>query len=314
MIDVDRLTFDYPTARALHGVSLHVPAGSITALVGPNGAGKTTLLRCLAALEEPVEGRVTIAGVDALADPRGCHRQVGYLSDFFGLYDELTVEQCLRHAAAIRGVAAEREAAVTRRAAERLGILDRLGSRAGELSRGLRQRLAIAQAILHEPRVLLLDEPASGLDPEARHQLASLFLQLRDEGMTLLVSSHILAELDTYSTDMLVLRGGRIVSHEPVAGAATHSPVVRIALSLARPFEGLQGTLASIDGVTAPRAEGAGATFGAPADAEAQHRILAALLARGVPVSAFAPERRSLQDAYLATVAAPSSPAGELRP
>jgi ABC-2 type transport system ATP-binding protein len=303
MIDVDRLTFDYPTTRALHGVTLHLPPGSITALVGPNGAGKTTLLRCLAALEEPVEGRILVGGVDALADPRACHRQVGYLSDFFGLYEDLTTEQCLRHAAAIRGVPAEREREVIQRAAERLGIADRMGSRAGELSRGLRQRLAIAQAILHEPRVLLLDEPASGLDPEARQQLAALFLQLRDEGMTLLVSSHILAELDAYSTDMLVLREGRIVSHEPVAGASARAPRQRIALSLSRSFDGLAAALAAVDGVTEIRVEGDGATFAAPEGAEALHGILMALVAAGVPVCAFAPERRSMQDAYLATVA-----------
>jgi ABC-2 type transport system ATP-binding protein len=302
MIQVDRLTFDYPTTRALHGVTFHLPPGSITALVGPNGAGKTTLLRCLAALEEPVDGTVRVGGVDALADPRACHREVGYLSDFFGLYDDLSVAQCLRHAAAIRGVPPEREREVVERAAARLGIADRLGSRAGELSRGLRQRLAIAQAILHEPRVLLLDEPASGLDPEARHQLATLFLQLRDEGMTLLVSSHILAELDAYSTDMLVLREGRIVSHEPVAGASGRGPSTRIALVLARPFEGLGAALAALEGVSEVRLEAGGATFAAPADAGAQARILAALVAAGVPVSAFAPERRSMQDAYLATV------------
>src|SRR5512133_3865132 len=275
MIDVDRLTFDYPSTRALHAVSFRLPPRSITALVGPNGAGKTTLLRCLAALEEPLEGTVRVGGIDALADPRACHRQVGYLSDFFGLYDELTVEQCLRHAAAIRGIPAEREREVTLRAAERLGIADRLASRAGELSRGLRQRLAIAQAILHGPGILLLAEPASGLDPEARHQLATLFLQLRDEGMTLLVSSHILAELDAYSTDMLVLRDGRIVSHEPVAGAAARSPTVRIALALARPYEGLAAALAAA-GVKGVRVEGDAASFDAPAAAEAQAALLKA--------------------------------------
>lgn len=311
MIDVDQLTFDYATTRALHGVSFHLPAGSITALVGPNGAGKTTLLRCLAALEEPLEGRIQVGGVDALADPRACHLQVGYLSDFFGLYD-LTVEQCLRHAAAIRGVPPAREAEAVRRAAERLGISERLASRAGELSRGLKQRLAIAQAILHEPRVLLLDEPASGLDPEARHQLATLFLQLRDEGMTLLVSSHILAELDAYSTDMLVLRDGRIVSHEAVRGpAAAPAPTVRVALTLAGPVEGLAALLAGIEGVSGVRLTADGATFSAPAEGAEQARILRALVAREVPLQAFAPERRSMQDAYLATVAEPS---GRSRP
>ncbi len=304
MIEVARLTFDYPGTRALHGVSFHLPAGSITALVGPNGAGKTTLLRCLAALEEPLEGSVRVDGVDALAEPRACHRRLGYLSDFFGLYDDLTVEQGLRHAAAIRGVPAARDREVARRAAGRLGILDRLASRAGELSRGLRQRLAIAQAILHEPRVLLLDEPASGLDPEARHSLASLFVRLRDEGMTLLVSSHILAELDAYSTHMLVLRDGRIVSHEPLAGASSAAPAARVtvALALAHPFPALASVLAGVEGVSGVRVEGAGATLEVPADAEGQHRVLRALVEAGVPVCGFSPERRSMEDAYLATL------------
>jgi ABC-2 type transport system ATP-binding protein len=306
MIAVRELTFDYPGTRALHRVSFDLAAGSITALVGPNGAGKTTLLRCLAALEEPLEGAIRIDGVDALVAPREVHRRLGYLSDFFGLYDELTVEQCLRHAAAIRGVPAPREREVARDAAERLGILDRLEVRAGALSRGLRQRLAIAQAIVHRPRVLLLDEPASGLDPEARHALAALFVRLRDEGMTLLVSSHILAELDAYSTHLLVLRQGRIVSHEPLGGAAVRATArVPVALTLAGPFEGLLELLAGLEGASGARVEGLTATVELPADAEARHRALRVLLEAGAPICAFGPEHRSLEEAYLATVAEP---------
>jgi ABC-2 type transport system ATP-binding protein len=121
--------------------------------------------------------------------------------------------------------------------------------------------------------------------------------------MTLLVSSHILAELDSYSTDMLVLREGRIVSHEPVVGGGSRGPVQRISLTLARPFDGLAAALAAVEGVTDVRTEAAGATFAISGSAEAQHAILSALLAGGVPVCAFAPERRSMQDAYLASVA-----------
>jgi ABC-2 type transport system ATP-binding protein len=309
MIGVRDLTFDYPGTRALHRVSFDLAAGSITALVGPNGAGKTTLLRCLAALEEPLAGELRVDGVDAIAAPREVHRRLGYLSDFFGLYDELTVEQCLRHAAAIRGVPAARERTEARDAAARLGLGDRLDARAGALSRGLRQRLAIAQAIVHRPRVLLLDEPASGLDPEARHALATLFVRLRDEGMTLLVSSHILAELDAYSTHLLVLRQGRIVSHEPLGGAAVRATArVTVAVALASPFPGLAALLSGLAGATAIRCEGLAATLELPAGAEAQHRALRALLDAGAPVCAFGPEHRSLEDAYLATVAGPALP------
>src|SRR6185369_9813264 len=165
---VDGLCFDYPGVRALDGVGFELERGTVTALVGPNGAGKTTLLRCLAALETPLAGRIEVAGVDVLESPREAHRRLGYLSDFFGVYDALTVEQCLVHAAAAQGVEQAAVAAAVRRTAERLGLDDRLRTVAGTLSRGLRQRLAIGQALVHAPALLLLDEPAAGLDPEAR--------------------------------------------------------------------------------------------------------------------------------------------------
>jgi ABC-2 type transport system ATP-binding protein len=305
MITVENLTFDYPGTRALDSVSFRVAAGSITALVGPNGAGKTTLLRCLAALEEPVAGTIRIAGVDVLATPRDCHRLVGYLSDFFGLYDELTARQCLLHAAAIRGIPAAGREAAALDAAGRLGLADRLSAKAGTLSRGLRQRLAIAQAIVHRPRLLLLDEPASGLDPEARARLAELFVALRDEGMTLVVSSHILAELDAYSTDMLVLREGRLLAHSPVRGVAAPSAAaatLRMRLEVAEPSAQLAEILAACAGVSEIAIDGLTAEFTGPAAADERHRLLRRLLDAGVTVSSFAESRQNLQQAYLESV------------
>jgi ABC-2 type transport system ATP-binding protein len=305
MISVSGLSFNYPGVRALDNVSFHLPAGSITALVGPNGAGKTTLLRCLAALEEPVAGAIEINSVDVLAEPRRCHRQLGYLSDFFGLYEQLTVRQCLLHAAAVNGVPPEDEATTAVRAATRLGIADRLDVPARALSRGLRQRLGTAQAIVHEPKVLLLDEPASGLDPEARHSLAKLFLQLRNEGMTLLVSSHILAELEEYSTEMLVLRQGRIVSHDPVYREPVSGATVRLVVSLAHPVDGITATVQALTGVAdlLVADDGKLISFAFADDPGRQHALLRELVGRGLPVCGFGAERRTMQDAYLATVA-----------
>lgn len=304
MIRVEHLTFDYPGIRALNDVSFQLSKGSITALVGPNGAGKTTLLRCLAALEEPVAGRISINNMDALANPRTCHRQMGYLSDFFGLYDELTVRQSLFHAASIHDIRQDRLEKAAFHAAERLVITDRLETKSGKLSRGLRQRLAIAQAIVHSPEVLLLDEPASGLDPEARHGLAGLFLKLRDEGITILVSSHILGELEEYSTDMLVLRQGQIVSHEPVTITPGKGTAARITCFLARPVEGLAESLSKIEGIDDLRIEDSlRFDFTCSDNPETQHKLLHELMDLGLPVSGFAPERRRMQDAYLATVA-----------
>ena len=168
MIEVRGLLFEYPGIRALDDVSFTIESGSITALVGPNGAGKSTLLRCLAALDHPLSGQISIDGVVVLVFPRSSHRNVGSLADFFGLYNELTVKQCLLYVARAHGIPAQEEDKAVMRAAERLQIAERMHDKAGALSRGLAQRLAIAQAIVHEPKVLLLDEPASGLDPEAR--------------------------------------------------------------------------------------------------------------------------------------------------
>ena len=178
MIEVENLVYEYPTARALKGVSLRVAAQTITALVGPNGAGKTTLLRCLAALEDPYSGKVRIGGLDTVERPREIHATLGYLPDFYGLYDDLTVRRCLSYAARSHGIGSAMVAAAVEKAAGRVSLLDRLESKAGELSRGLRQRLAIGQSIVHEPHVLLLDEPAAGLDPQARRDLSTLLIAL----------------------------------------------------------------------------------------------------------------------------------------
>lgn len=297
MISVSNLTFDYPGHRALDRVSFTVATGSITALVGPNGAGKTTLLRCLAALDTPLSGAIHVAGVDAFADPRATHRKIGYLSDFFGLYSELTVRQCLLYAAASRGLAEVDQTTAALVAAERLGLTDRLELKAEALSRGLRQRLAIAQAIVHQPQLLLLDEPASGLDPEARHALAELFLALRDDGLTIVVSSHILAELDAYSTDMLVIRGGRILAHDPIRPTAPVSVTLR--LTLAAPAEQLTEILTGWAGVQSAQVDGLCATLSFSGDADARHRLLKGLIEQQIPISEFAEEHRNMQHAYL---------------
>jgi ABC-2 type transport system ATP-binding protein len=300
MIAVDKLIFEYPGLRALDDVSFRIAQGSITALVGPNGAGKTTLLRCMAALDQPVSGAITIAGIDVLEQPRDCHRIIGYLSDFFGLYQRLTVRQCLHYVARAQGIAEETCDALISDVVRRLHIEDRLDMRPGELSRGLRQRVAIAQAIIHKPGVVLLDEPASGLDPEARHELEVLFLDLQRQGMTLLVSSHILAELEAYCTDMLVLRQGRIVEQVAVKSHTQSKPYK---LVLALPIQNLAAVLQTLTGVTVLKTEDdRQALLQIPDDQAQQHAALKALLALELPVCEFAPAASNLQDAYLQTI------------
>ncbi len=305
MLHVQNLIFDYPGHRAVNNVSLHLERGSITALVGPNGAGKSTLMRLCAGLDQPFSGTVFLDGLDVHANPRQAHRRMGYLPDFFGLYDELTVLQGLLYRAASQGVPKVQRRAVAQAAAVRLEISDRLEQKAGTLSRGLRQRLAIAQAVLHEPTFLMLDEPASGLDPSARIELSAVLRNLARNGMTILVSSHILAELEDYSTHILMLRQGTVVDHAPLAvmGAVTERRV-EIRLDFASPVSDLRKRLLAIGGFEVLSCGVDDAVVISDPDPAARANMLAAVIANGLPLASFAPERRSLQDIYLARMKA----------
>lgn len=296
MIDVQDLVYEYPNRRALDGVSFSIKPGSITALVGPNGAGKTTLLRCLAALEPPYAGRVLIDGIDTRDDPRRIHELLGYLPDFYGLYEDLSVQQCLYFAARSHRLepgAAEKAVAEV---AISVGLADRMNQRAAELSRGLKQRLAIGQAIVHKPKVVLLDEPASGLDPDSRRSLAELLLRLRDKGMTLIVSSHILAELDDYATEMLIIQDGKIAGGAPVSTVAEGKTVLRIETASADPR-----LLAAIKGHSGWEIQDRGerhiVVLG-PDDRAGHAALLRHLIETGIGVCVFAPQKATLEDKY----------------
>ena len=300
MIRISGLVFEYPGHRALHGVSLTVQGQAITALVGPNGAGKTTLLRCMAALETPYAGQVTIDGLDTREAPRAIHTRLGYLPDFFGLYDALSVRRCLHYAARAHGIAAQDAVGAVEAAAARTGIADRMDQAAGALSRGLRQRLAIAQAIVHRPKVLLLDEPAAGLDPQARRDLSGLLLALKADGMTLVVSSHILAELEDYSDRMIIVDKGRIAGGEAIALRDAARSRVRIALAV--PREGLAAFLQRQTGVAIIEADDTQASLGLEGGAAERAALLAALVQDGFAVASFSEDVRNLEDVYFAQV------------
>ncbi len=302
LITVENLIFEYTGFRALNNVSFSIAAGSITALVGPNGAGKTTLMRCLSGLEQPLNGSITVDGIDVLEQPRLCHRKVGYLSDFFGLYDKLTVEQCLHFVARAQGIPAEDCPTAIKLVSQRLQISDRLQATPAQLSRGLRQRVAIAQAIIHQPKLVLLDEPASGLDPEARHALAELFLELQRQGMTLLVSSHILAELEAYSSHMLILREGQVIEQVAIAQPNTQSKMFKLCLTHAIPD--LMQRLTQISALSQITIHNTQAQFQLNGDSSAQHQVLKTLITQDLPICEFSPVTTNLQDAYLSTVKA----------
>ena len=300
MIEVENLVYEYPSKRALKGIALKVHPNTITALVGPNGAGKTTLLRCLAALDTPYDGSVRIAGLDTRDDPRAIHAQLGYLPDFFGLYDALSVERCLIFAARAHGLNASKAEAAAANAAERVDLADRMTSPVAELSRGLRQRLAIGQAIVHEPKVVLLDEPAAGLDPLARRDLSKLLVSLKASGMTLVVSSHILSELEDYSDEMIILGDGRVVGGGPLQLRQQQHSLVR--LQLASPRADLAALLSRRDGIEVLTVDEVSASFRFSGNAAARASLLRDLIAEGLEIVSFGDAPHQLEATYFAEV------------
>jgi len=298
MIDVSHLNFDYPGKRVLHDVNFKIARGSVTALVGPNGAGKTTLLRCLVALDRPHSGTITVGGVDVTENPRAVHRMIGYLSDFFGLYNDLTVRQCLTYMCWSQQIAEKDVARHVEKIAKDVMIDNMLDRKSGVLSRGYRQRLGIGLALVHDPELVILDEPASGMDPEARIQLSQLVRSLRTRGKTMIVSSHILNELEDYCTDMLIIRDGRVADHVMLSEhAAAARRVLRISLRGGAATH--MQALSAQPGVRVDNIDGDVAVCRFEGDDTAQQALLAALLAAGVPVYNFSAAQHSLQDAYM---------------
>lgn len=303
MIEVDHLTYEYPGLRALDDVSFSVREGSITALVGPNGAGKTTLLRCMAGLSRPYSGRIRLAGVDVVENPRLCHRLVGYLPDFFGLYDKLTVSQALTYFAMAHGVERREIGLKVTKILESVDLFDKARERVGGLSRGMRQRMALGQALVHDPPVLLLDEPASGLDPEARKALSDLLVSLNARGKTILVSSHILAELDEYATALLIIKNGALVKNvSEEAGEGADTPRL-IYVGVLSAEDGLLERVKDLEGVSRAEISGKRLVLRFSGGEEKYPSLLAALLTAGAPVTSFYEERGGVQEQYLKTMA-----------
>ena len=294
MIEIKNLSFRFGTHWALNELSFTIPEGSITALVGPTGAGKTTLMRCMSALAHPTEGQVLIDGIDSSEDPHACHRLLGFLADNFGLYEELTVEQSLAYFAAAHQMDQQRVEEVL----EQVNLTDKKKEQIKSLSRGMRQRVGIAQAIIHLPKYLILDEPASGLDPEARIQLAELFKQLNKAGITLLVSSHILAELDQYANHLIVLKAGKLVETDFSMDTAAQKDSTYF-------IEAVNATL--LNSLSEPTlfnliANEAETAIFSIAAGTPPHMALQYFLQQGIQVRAFGKHSVNIQDAYLKTI------------
>ncbi len=212
MISVDNLTHSYGARTALSAVSFEVRKGEIFALLGPNGSGKSTLFRILSTMMAPTAGRATIAGLDVAAEPDAVRRRIGVVFQSQSLDRKLTVEENLRAQGHLFGLAGSILRDRAREVMDRLALSDRSADLVASLSGGLRRRVEIAKALLHEPKVLLMDEPSTGLDPGSRRELWQYVEQLRaSRGITVLLTSHILDEAERCGR-LLLLHQGKVVA------------------------------------------------------------------------------------------------------
>jgi len=209
MIDVEQMSKSFDGTRALDGFTLHVGTGELFGLVGPNGAGKTTLMKVLSTLLPMDSGTAQIDGLNVNGQAREIKRRIGYLPDQPGVYQDMSVREFLEFFADAFQLTGARQRAAVERALERSSLTDRSRNSVEQLSFGMKQRLVLAKTLLHDPKVLLLDEPATGLDPLARIELREQLKQLQAEGITMLISSHILSDLEDICTQIALIGSGR---------------------------------------------------------------------------------------------------------
>ena len=294
----------YDRTVAVAGVDLEIGAGEIFGLVGPNGAGKTTTLRILATLIRPDGGDAEIAGSSLSRNPNDVRRVLGFMPDSFGVYDEMKVWEYLDFFARCYGIPADRR---RRMIGDLLDLVD-LGPKRDTyvqgLSRGMQQRLCLAHALVHDPQVLLLDEPASGLDPRARVELRELLRELRSLGKTILVSSHILPELEELCTSVAIIDRGRVLAHGPVAEIERRLRVgavyrIRVlgdpaALEAARAWLEARASVA-----TAAILKDGEIELGFQGDDEAASGLLADAVMAGMRITTFARAASDLEELFL---------------
>jgi ABC-2 type transport system ATP-binding protein len=245
MIDVTDLSKSYGPVEALSGVSFHVSSGEIVGLLGPNAAGKTTLMKILTGYLYPDEGSVYVNGLDVLERTREVQAQIGYLPENAPLYPELSVQAYLQLMADLRQIPEEERLARLSDAIHATGLADYLVRPIGQLSKGFRQRLGVAQAILHRPRLLILDEPTIGLDPTQVVEIRNLIRRLAQES-TVVFSTHILSEVEALCDRVIILMNGRIRADARLSELAATSDVIVV---LDRTVAGVREALGSLAGV-----------------------------------------------------------------
>jgi ABC-2 type transport system ATP-binding protein len=309
IVRTEGLVKRYDGTLAGAGVDLTVDAGEIFGLVGPNGAGKTTTLRILATLLAPSAGTAEIAGMSVTRNPDQVRRVIGFMPDSFGVYDDMKVWEYLDFFARCYGIAPAARRRVITDLLELVDLAPKRHEYVQTLSRGTQQRLCLAHSLVHDPQVLLLDEPASGLDPRARVELRELLRELRAMGKTILISSHILPELEELCTSVAIIDRGQVLAQGRVAEIEKRlrfGAVLRVKLLLeGEALEAARDRLAGDDDVaSAVLLDDGTIELGFRGDDEATARLLKETVAAGLPVVSFSRAASDMEELFLQGTAA----------
>jgi ABC-2 type transport system ATP-binding protein len=250
VVNIENLHVDYGNIHAVRGISLQIPRGEVYGFIGPNGAGKSSTIKVLATLLPGYRGHAQVNGIEVSRDPQAVRENIGYMPDFFGVYEDLTTREYLHFFAATYRIPRNRRAAIVNDVLELTDLTQKIDSQVDSLSRGMKQRLALARVLLHDPDLLLLDEPASGLDPRARIEVRELLKELKNMGKTILISSHILHELAQMCTRIGIIEAGEMVAQGPLDEIYRRLQLMRVVhLQLAHAGDEMLNRLRAIPGV-----------------------------------------------------------------
>ncbi|HEX2949207.1 MAG TPA: ABC transporter ATP-binding protein [Armatimonadota bacterium] len=300
MIDVRDLRVDYDDVCAVNDLTFSVSAGEIYGLIGPNGAGKTTTLRTMMGLQEPTYGDILLNGIDLATHREDAIASVGFMPDYSPIYDDLTVWEYLDLFAASYYVPIDRRKPTIEKYLEMVDLTEKRTAMTTGLSRGMKQRLMLAKTLLPEPKIVLLDEPASGMDPHARILLRNILRQLGEEGRAVLISSHILAELSEFCTSIGVMERGRMVISGRVDEVAERVlGQAEVCLEILAGHAQCEKILAADERVNALRSQGNSFSFLLTGNEEDASDILAALVKADVRVVSFGRKKEDLEEVFM---------------
>ena len=300
VVDVKNLWVRYGSLVAVRGINLKIPQGEVFGFIGPNGAGKSSTIKVLATLLRDFVGRVRVNGLDVLTKPQEVRERIGYVPDFFGVYEDLTVEEYLQFFAAAYRIERARRKSIIGDVLDLTDLRHKLDAPVDGLSRGMKQRLSLARVLLHDPDLLLLDEPASGLDPRARIEMRELLKALKEMGKTILISSHILHELAQLCTRIGIIEAGKLVAEGSVNDIYHKLGLLRIVhVQAADPLEPLAEKLRQVPGVESAEVQLDRLAIRLHEDQTSIEQLHGFLVQFGARLRMFQPEAMDMETAFM---------------